>query len=59
MTTFAIIDGFNIIEAIYDHTDDERNQFAAIYGRSYVYLPMGGEVGDTVEVDDDGEATVI
>lgn len=60
-STFARLDEDNVIIELFEHTDDERDEYirtAPDGGRSYVYLPLGGEIGDEVEVDDDGEAVV-
>lgn len=58
-STFALLDDTQRIVRTYEHTDAERDEYARRHGRRYVYLPLGGTVGDAVEVDDDGEATVV
>lgn len=57
---FALLDdALRTIVRNYEHTDAERDEYARRCGRRYVYLPLGGQVGDAVTVDDDGEATVV
>lgn len=58
--TFALLaDDLRTVVVVYEHTDAQRDEYARRHGRRYVYLPSGGEAGDTVRVNDDGEATVI
>lgn len=58
-TTFAVLDASDTITEVHELTDAQRDELVRRHGDRLVYLPMGGEVGDTVEVDDDGEARVV
>lgn len=60
--TGAVLDhSLTRIEQVVEVGDADIGQhpFAREFGRRWVYLPMGGRPGDHVEVDDDGEATVV
>jgi len=59
VSTFARLNEQSEIVELYQHTADERDAFGRRYGDRYVYLPMGGMIGQRVTVDADGEALVI
>ena len=69
MTTYAILDrGREFILVVGEAPDDASDaKLARLLGwpdtqldyRRLVWLPMGGEVNDAVEVDDDGVARVV
>lgn len=63
-STFAVVDldgggeAGTIVE-LHELTDRQRDEMAREHGRRLVYLPGGGEVGDWVILDGDGEAEVV
>lgn len=60
-TTFAILDDADRILEVLELPDDGKTDLdlSREHGDRYVHLPMGGRVGDAVDVDDDGVATVV
>lgn len=58
-TTYAVIDDDSRITEVHEGLDEQaQDRLIDQHGAHAVWLPMGGEVGQEVDVDDRGEATV-
>lgn len=63
LTTFALVTqpqgGRARIKKILELPDEPQYELAHQHGERFVHLPMGGEVGQEVEIDEDGVADVV